>query len=335
MEIAGRGERLESFDGGEESLLGDKKKSSSNGEGGGPSPSAPILQEMNQMAITAQPASVNQLDSVLNDSHGLLIRERFYWSQVACAACERKTQFKVAKWDPSMPGILEDNDFVSQPLVLEFYEESDCFCRYCLHSMRELKLGIFSGVRTQESSMAWENPNNGWPPGRDPHVILFRPFKCNIPLFCCLPCPGEISAIDGPSGALRARVMQDWKCWNCCWPCDVYLGTFDATGVRTFTVHTPRACGSGCINCCAPSCCNRTHTSFIRRGNAIVGPSVGAIEVHWPGWNSRGLLQAYSAAENFAVIFPAQSTTNEKLQIVSAWSLSNFLYWEKRANQRN
>jgi len=41
-----------------------------------------------------------------------------------------------------------------------------------------------------------------------------------------------------------------------------------------------------------------------------------------------------SAAENFVVQFPAGANPDEKVLTVGAWGLMNFMYWERRANQR-
>jgi len=61
----------------------------------------------------------------------------------------------------------------------------------------------------------------------------------------------------------------------------------------------------------------------------------GSIEVHWPGWNCRGICMFNSAAENFVIKFPTAATADEKVLTVGSWALLNFMFWERRANQKS
>jgi len=287
------------------------------------------------------------LSSTLGSAAGLLIRERFFWSQALCGACEKKTQFRVAEWNPQMPSRLEDKHFTSERPIFEILEESTCCQRYCCHQNRALELGLFS---PQDSSQDMSYSSSGWPTQTQPQLTMQRPFRCPCYLCCYLPCPQEL-IITGSDGVIHGRVVQDWRIWNCCWPCDQYMGMYGSLeasakplvssietqthyqgAARRYTLQTPRCFGSWCMNCCAPSCFNPVHTSFILSPNSSI--PVGYIENQWPGCNTRGICMWRSGADNYVVKFPVGASVGDKEFILGGWALSNFMFWEKRGNQK-
>ena len=73
------------------------------------------------------------------------------------------------------------------------------------------------------------------------------------------------------------RDIQDWSCMQCVWPIREFA-VLDAHGAKEYIVHTPRACADGCVNCCAPTCFNETHTSTIL--DASTRAEVASIQNH-------------------------------------------------------
>ena len=49
----------------------------------------------------------------------------------------------------------------------------------------------------------------------------------------------------------------------------------------------------------------------------------------------RGLCMPNAAADNFVVRFPEAAAAQEKALLMAALFLHNFVYWEKRDNQRS
>eukprot|EP00466_Bigelowiella_natans_P011663 jgi/Bigna1/90232/estExt_fgenesh1_pg.C_650098 len=315
-------------------------------------PSAPALEDTElemlqplarqEEVVTAEPVAV--VDGVLADKHGLIIRQRFYWSQVLFGFCERKTQFKVGAWTPDMPREMRDEHFLAQPLAMEVHEDSSCCCRYTLHSTRELKLGVFPPTNGRNPGLRF---SEGWPQDQDPMLLMYRPFRCSVPCCCYMPWPQELILFDGTTQETRGRVVQDWRWWNCFWPCERFMNAYDERDNHILTIYTPFFCGgrNGCENCCAPTCFNHVHRSFVfreRGGQARTLDEArranpdGYIEVHWPGWNARGLCLQNSGAENWVVKFPnhQESSSKEKVLTLGAWALSNFMFWETRKNQK-
>lgn len=84
-----------------------------------------------------------------------------------------------------------------------------------------------------------------------------------------------------------------------------------------------------CVNICAPSCCNAVHRTYIEQNDV----KVGEMKNIWPGWNVRGMCQGNSAADNFAMIYPKNSSVQHKSLLLAGLMLQNFVYWEKRGNQ--
>ena len=90
------------------------------------------------------------MQDALGGVAGLMLRERVYLSQVACGACEKKTNMLVGSWLPteqaggggSAGAHLDDTSFLHAlrtRSLFEIREESDCLCRYCCHQFREVR----------------------------------------------------------------------------------------------------------------------------------------------------------------------------------------------------
>ena len=130
----------------------------------------------------------------LDAAPGLVLRERLYLSQICCAQCEKKTSYAVGvKPDTGIdPAHMSDEVMITllNPGAFEVREESTCFCRYCLHQWRELKLGYFAPRLGggQPGDGLWEGglAGYGWPEGEIPGLVFERPFRCTLACCCYL-----------------------------------------------------------------------------------------------------------------------------------------------------
>ena len=275
--------------------------------------------------------------SALDAAPNLVLRERTYLSQMCFAACEKKMSYSAGSLQDQPPGQhLKDEDLLRllAPGNFEIREESSCLCRYCLHQMREAKLGYFA-PRTVPAHAAgdglWEGglAGFGWPEGEQPGLVFERPFKCTLCCCCCLLNPQEMRTLDGGQ-PIGGTVME----WECCMALCPYkrFAVHDARGEKEFEVHVPLLCADGCRNCCAPTCFNPVfHMPLTTAGSK---EPVGSLENHWPGCNCRGLCSAGMANNNYVVRFPPQATAAQKARILSALHLVDFLWFERRANQK-
>lgn len=282
--------------------------------------------------IQAEAATIEDFMDEARD--GLMIRERVYLSQILCALCEKQTQFKVANYDPNTtPEEPDDNQFVTRPASFQVREKSECFQRYCCHQMRTLELGVFPVGGT----MMTMGEKSGWPDGIEPILIMEKPFKCPILCCCYMPFKPEMTvhrpAANGTPGEYFGRTVCDWKWYNCCWPYDTYMNVVDGTEQLQYVLHRPSLCTSGFVNCCAPTCCNKVHRVYILdpRNNMKI---VGEMQNVFPGCNARGICMFNSAADNFIVKFPENANALQKSLLMSGLFLQNFVFWERRANQK-
>jgi hypothetical protein len=94
----------------------------------------------------------------------------------------------------------------------------------------------------------------------------------------------------------------------------------------------PTCCGDGCRNFCAPTCFNPVFEMPVR--DRATGATVGLLENQWPGWNCRGLCLGASMADNYAVKFPEGAPPADKAALLGSLFLLNFLFFEKRGNQK-
>ena len=134
------------------------------------------------------------------------------------------------------------------------------------------------------------------------------------------------------------RALFEWKWWNCLWPCDQHMSVRDSADRALYELHRPSDCAGGCVNCLAPTCCNRVHRTYIRRPGSAGGQAtelVGELHNVWPGWSMRGLCMPNSAADNFVLKFPPDADAQDKSLLMAALFLHNFIYWERRGNQKS
>jgi hypothetical protein len=282
------------------------------------------------------------VEEFLGPHAGLMVRERLYLSQVLFGACEKQTQFKVSAWDAeTVPEDCEDDHFAQRPAIFQVKEKSECCQRYLCHQFRHLQLGIFpleadaDGTVTSQGDLP--GGKSGWPSGVSPVLVMEKPFRCPLVLCCWMPFPFEMlvwrpSAAHGQPDEYYGRVMFDWRWWNCFWPCDQYMTVRDSEDTVLYELYRPTGCGSDCVNCFAPSCCNRTHRTYIRRPEEAA--VLGELQNVWPGCNWRGLCMFNSAADNFILRFPEDADSRNKSLLMAGLFLHNFIYWESRENQK-
>ena len=110
------------------------------------------------------------------------------------------------------------------------------------------------------------------------------------------------------------------------------MNVLDGTEQLQYVLHRPALCGSGCINCCAPTCFNKIHRTYIL--DPVTGQQVGELQNVFPGCNARGLCMFNSAADNFILKFPHGANALQKSLLMSGLFLQNFVFWERRANQK-
>ena len=295
----------------------------------------PNVVVMNRAPVQEHVVFNSIIEDYLVPSQGLLIREKQWLSQIACGACEKQVQFKVANWDQNVPDAAEDHEFTSRPAQFMIKEQSECCQRYCFHQMRELKLGVFPMGGTMHDT----NESSGWPQNVDRLLEFDKPCAAPIPCCCCLLCAPEMK-VTRPAQIQRnvpeeyfGRVVFDWKWWNCCFPCEHYMSVKDHNDQELYVLRRAMCCSMKdgcCVNMCAPSCCNLVHRTSIEDVN---GNQVGEMKNIFPGYNVRGLCQGNSAADNFALIYPNDANVRDKSLLLAGMMLTNFVYWERRANQ--
>lgn len=302
-----------------------------DGSGGGGA--APVMVMTRSVETVALNATMETYLHAQVD--GLLIREKLYLEQVLCGACERKTVFKVANWDRGIMDDANDEQFTTRAAQFQVREESECCNRYCFRQFRELKLGLFPlGGAMHDLGEA-----PGWVEEVDPILVMDKPCRFPIVCGCCMFCAPEMNIVRPPTETSPfqeqlGRAIVDWKWYNCCWP-GTWMNIEDARGNVIYNLYRPVLCADGCSNCCAPSCCNRTHTTYIQQGPLPTGPKVGSLLNVWPGWNVRGICSQNSGADNFIVKFPKGADATEKALLLNGMFLTKFVFWGSRANQNN
>ena len=171
---------------------------------------------------------------------------RLYLSQLLCGACEKQTQFKVSAWDSDVPDEPADEHFAARPPMFQVKERSECCQRYLCHQFRALELGVFPLQAQEDGTIMSQGDQwgerSGWPEGSEPMLIMEKPFRCPLILWCWMPWPFEMRVMRPRAGQEReylGRALFEWKWWNCLWPCDQHMSVRDSAD----TAHRGGAVG--------------------------------------------------------------------------------------------
>lgn len=241
---------------------------------------------------------------------GVMVWQHLQLLEEFCPCFERRNRYKVSALPQAMVGNTpRDSDFRKQRTILQARENSTCCCRFWCSSYRELTIGMFPG--DQPDLPKW--------PREEPSLSFYRPFRCTCCWCCCQTCPQEMHV--NAQGRYIGKVEQDWRAIDALCCCRAWLTAFDSDNNPVYSIKTPR-CG---VNCCAPTCCNRVHKTYVynpHNENRVVA----MLKNVFPGF-IRGILCSQSA-DNYMVEFEEGATKEHRALQLAALFLNDFLYFE-------
>ncbi|KAK8803210.1 hypothetical protein WA158_000904 [Blastocystis sp. Blastoise] len=184
-----------------------------------------------------------------------------------------------------------------QPIFLAV-EDSECCQRQMCGSAREFTMFIKTST------------------GQD-ILMMHRPFKCQLCACCNLP---ELSSyFPNNTEVPIGKICADFDC------CDDKFTIYDHNEMPIMSVHGD-CCQMGKF-CHFP--CEGFDTIHYSILNTASGQE-GAVDKKFSSF-TRELL---SDADNFIVVFPPNSTLNERVLVLSSTFLIDFMYFEKDSNDK-
>eukprot|EP00873_Tetraselmis_striata_P040863 jgi/Tetstr1/461127/TSEL_006266.t1 len=251
----------------------------------------------------------------------VMVRQKLQIFEQFCPACEKQNFYRVgvvgseAVHDPpDGPAFNSMNPhFVAQ-------EDSSCMCRFWCGNMREFDLRLSQAA----------GPDT---PGA-PLLSMRRPFRCTLCCCCCLVAPQEL-AVTTNDGMLLGKVEQDWSCGRCfellCFPGGFSYYAVKGPGgeVQFYIRHKMPSLCNGCVNCCAPTCLNRTFDIDIL--DADGSTVLSQMKNVFPGINCR----CVADASNLVMEFPSKATPAQRAVLLGGLFLVEYIHFEKNSDSGN
>lgn len=254
---------------------------------------------------------------ILGPQKGILMRQRFELIE-ALSSWERRNKYQVATKPTDKgnePGEWEDKTFKDQLKhghILTLKEESDCCQRQCCRPWHSLTIKIKGGDATAADG--------------ETLAEFDRPFACTM-LCCCMLVNPQILTVSA-KGKETGKVIQHWTCIQNIVCCQRYWRVVDAEGKDSYLIHDDFVCNS---NCWAPSiCCPVRKISILTPDENRT--EVGSIVNVFPGCNLRGCT---GTADNYILNFPDAASPADKLNLLGALTLIEYMVFEKKPDNNN
>jgi len=254
--------------------------------------------------------------SILAPQKGILMRQRLDLLEVIFG-WEQRNKYGVATKPVGRGNSASEwqddtfRDQLRQGHLLTLKEESECCERQCCRPYHSLSIKVKGGQETRSDGV---------------NLAEFdRPFKCTM--VCCgvLCNPQTITA--KINGNVTGQVVQHWPCSNNFLCCHRYWRVLDADGKDKYMIHQDFCCNE---NMCAPSMCCPVNTIDILTPDQ--SQKVGQIVDIWPGCNARGCIGTY---DNYIMDFPDAATPTDKLNLLAALILIEYMVFEKKQKKNN
>jgi len=276
-------------------------------------PQAQAVMYAQQAVMVAPPVHQVMTDilGILGPQKGILMRQRMDLLE-ALTGWEQRNKYQVAtkphdKGDN--PSEWEDETFRKQLKhghLLTLKEESECCARQLCRPRHTLSIKIKGGDDTKVEG--------------ETLAEFDRPFKCTL-LCCCTLFNPQVLTIS-IKGAQNGRVIQHWPCMNNLFVCHRYWRVVDGSGKDVYMIRDDFCCNQ---NMCAPSiCCPARHLDIL---TPDMNTKVGSIIDVFPGCNVRG---CFGTADNYILNFPDTATPADKLNLLGALILIEYMVFEKK-----
>ena len=200
--------------------------------------------------------------------------------------------------------------------IFKCKEFSSCPMRcFCPVSCRELimKIKLSSEEKENQSENNNDEENTNEEEFNDSLIYIDKKYKC--PFFNCI--RPEMRVYIAGTKSLIGTIEEGFSC------CDPIFNIYDKHGKIMFRINTDCCqCGFMCRN----NCLGKTDECifFIYKGDNEVNP-IGEI-------NKKAAASQLSIADNYYVLFPKNSTVEEKLLLSITGMMIDYQYFENNTN---
>eukprot|EP00193_Tetraselmis_chui_P003874 CAMPEP_0177760472 /NCGR_PEP_ID=MMETSP0491_2-20121128/5285_1 /TAXON_ID=63592 /ORGANISM="Tetraselmis chuii, Strain PLY429" /LENGTH=289 /DNA_ID=CAMNT_0019276373 /DNA_START=276 /DNA_END=1145 /DNA_ORIENTATION=+ len=249
----------------------------------------------------------------------VMVRQKLQIFEQFCPACEKQNFYRVGVVGPESVADPPDGEvfnrmnphFVAQ-------EDSTCMCRFWCGNLREFDLRLHQAAGPDQAGAQL--------------LRMHRPFRCTLCCCCCMANPQEMAVVSN-EGMLLGKVVQDWSCGRfcelfCCPGGYSYYAIKGPGGDTQFYIRHkfPTIC-NGCVNCCAPTCCNKSFDIDILDADGRTVLSM--MKNVFPGFNCRCLADS----SNLLMEFPAKATPEQRAVLLGGLFLVEYIHFEKQRDR--
>jgi hypothetical protein len=255
---------------------------------------------------------------ILGPQKGILMRQKVDLLE-ALSGWEMRNKYTVSikphdKGDA--PQEWEDETFkkaLKHGHILSMKEESDCCQRQCCRPRHSFTIKVKGGNDTKMDG--------------ETLAEFDRPFKCTC-ICCCTLFNPQVLTAALKGGKVTGRVIQHWPLINNLMLCTRYWRVVDGEGKDKYMIYDNFCCNE---NMFAPSCFCPVHTIDIMTPDQ--SKKLGSIVNIWPGCNFRSLCAP--AVDNYILNFPADASPEDKLNLLGALVLVEYMVFEKKPRNDN
>ncbi len=236
----------------------------------------------------------------LQVARSVFIKQSVEWAEII-TGYETPNRYNVFFKNPG------DNRYT---MLFNCKEMSECCERtFCAGDSRPFKMHL--------KHLSNQNIDNDY--NKDVYAILDKPYKCTC--YCCYR-PEMTGTIQGRA---FGKVTQPYTY------CDPVFHIIDAHGIVRYSITTD-CCKCGF--CCRGGCGMFEAISFLifpgeNCDSSNENGSVGKIIKH-----TMGIQTLYSDADNYEVFFPSDATPEDKLNLISAALMIDYMFFEENPNSR-
>jgi len=261
-------------------------------------------------AVAPPAQQMTDVLQILAPQKGILMAQRLDLLE-ALVGWEQRNKYGVSTLpaEGGDPALWEDRTFMKnlkKGHLLSLKEESDCCQRQMCRPRHSLTIKVKGGDATTADGVSLAE--------------FDRPFKCTLNCCCCLFNPQVLTVTI--KGQETGRVVQHYPCSTAFFCCKRYWKVLDAQGKETYLIRDDFCCNG---NMCAPSCCCRVRTIDILTPDETT--KVGSVLNIFPGCNFKG---CFGSFDNYALIFPETASPTDKLNLLGALALIEYMVFEKK-----
>ena len=247
---------------------------------------------------------------MLNRIESAVISQAPQYLETFCP-CEFENEYNIYAGDRKNPNAKMDEG----NKIFSCKEHSTCFQRYCCTAdSREFNVELC--FKEMNYNPTAGNYSTEW----KPFVKMYRPYKCTC---CCLARPEvEVTYIENGQKRRLGRILNNFTC------CDYSFKIYEGDSTSHLYRVNASCCQCGIICKCPCKPCREVDFELYGN-NKGKEELIGSIRKVWGGL----IKELFSNASNFTILFPNNSTWEQKALLLCTMMFIDFRYFENSEHE--